>query len=490
MTDAVKAIRKDIVRKFCRTVLWIDDEIDLANGLNACNPMFAKKMKEFADVGLLCHLSGFPTVRPGTDPYAEPEEVTAAIENAVPLACQAEVVLIDWELGTRDSSDHAVKIIKKLIGEQQGFRFVVILSKNEPADNAFTNIDSTFTVISGDGCLWRNASGQFLLSIRKDEFEAKNLFDSLCDYLLAAYPDYLHLAALEIAGRIKEYAPRWLSAIPSNTDVGILVERGNTITEDSDAWHVDIQDCVTTNLMEDLETAVMSENLRVLQCEGLKPSNSSVDSKIFNYNPVDNELKNSIGALVGCLKDEGSQKFQKSKYENLSEHRDDEVVAQIVKSIEAYTEFCEKRSGTSLVGNRLCPGAIYKGLTGNTDEVAVCITAGCDCLRSPSLLFLVGSPMPSKMVGESPIPDYKALRNQKGGKTVLRFCGNSYVFRSAASTVLVKTREALSEGRVIGVVRQDLLNRLISRFMSQTQRFAVNQPALVRKLREDGGLDE
>ena len=98
--------------------------------------------------------------------------------------------------------------------------------------------------------------------------------------------------------------------------------------------------------------------------------------------------------------------------------------------------------------------------------------------------------MPEIDLDGKKVPNYKALRSEKGGKTVLRIKGKSYIFHGAAHAVLVKPREALEHCKVLGVVRQDLLNRLVSRFMSQTQRFAVNQPYLVRKLREEGGLDE
>lgn len=487
MTDAVKAIRKDIVRKFCRTVLWIDDEIDLAKGLNSCNPMFAKKMKEFTDVGLLCHLSGFPTVRPGTDPYAEPEEVTTAIANAVPLACQAEVVLIDWELGTRDSADYAVKIIKKLIGEQQGFRFVVILSKKEPADSAFTDIDPTFTVISEDGCLWKNSSGQFLLSIRKDEFETKNLFDSLCDYLLAAYPDYLHLAALEIAGRIKEYAPHWLSAIPANADVGLLIERGNTFTADSDEWRSDLQDCVATNLLEDLASTVLGENLDSLDHEVLKLSNHP----LLTIPSASGDLNEVLSGLKACMRDEHPQAFSHKDYKKLYAVRDGEIVRDLVNGIEAYTEFCEvQRMGAPC--KKVCPGAIYKSLSAEAD-IAVCISGGCDCLHNKPLLFLSGVELKSENVGEERDDPWFSMLNSgkfKGWKVVLRFQGKAYAFCGRASSLLWKSKAEIEAADCQGVLRKDILDRLASRYMAYIRRVGVNQPALSRNLRGEKGDDE
>lgn len=488
MDEHVKATRSEIIHKFCRTILWIDDEIDLLKGLESVNQLFRAKLDEFTAADLLCHLKGFPAVGEERDHYVANAEVENAINTSIRLARQADVVIIDWKLGDGTTSKYAQKIVSSLLGKGKGFRFIVILSKDAPADTAFHSLDSDFNAITDDGCLWKNSFEQFLLSLRKDEFANANLFDEICKAFLRAYPDYLHLAALEVAGRIKDLSPTWLSSIPANADTGILVERGNTITDS--AWNADMQECIATNLIEDLETVVLSKKLDSLKEDVLKPSNRLTEDALSGFSTQDEGIKNAVLSLGKCLQDDDSQRFPKSSYEKLSENRNDSKIAAVVGEIEAYTEFCEKRSGSDLIGKRICPGAIYEGLSGITTEVAVCITAGCDCLRSPSLLFLVGQPMPEIDLDGKKVPNYKALRSEKGGKTVLRIKGKSYIFHGAAHAVLVKPREALEHCKVLGVVRQDLLNRLVSRFMSQTQRFAVNQPYLVRKLREEGGLDE
>ena len=77
----------------------------------------------------------------------------------------------------------------------------------------------------------------------------------------------------------------------------------------------------------------------------------------------------------------------------------------------------------------------------------------------------------------------------KGRKTVLRINGVSYVFKSSADSVLTKKRSEIETLQVQAIVRQDALNRLIGRYMSHTQRYGVNQPDIVRKLRDEGELD-
>ena len=84
MNEEVKTIRNNIVRKFCRTVLWIDDEIHLDQGLAAKGTpaLFQNKFDEFTRSGLLCHMMGFPEIRPGSDPVA-PQSKLDEVNNSI-----------------------------------------------------------------------------------------------------------------------------------------------------------------------------------------------------------------------------------------------------------------------------------------------------------------------------------------------------------------------------------------------------------------------
>ena len=490
MNEEVKKIRNDIIKKFCRTILWIDDEINLDRGLAAegAKPLFKNKYDEFTKASLLCHMMGFPEVRSDSDPYASNSELEDALRSCVSLALQSDIVIIDWMLGTTESSEYAQRIIKEIVGKDRGFRFIVVLSNKATADSEFTQMDSSFK-IHGSNDLWKNESGQFLQSLRKDEFKDKDLFGNICQALSTAYPDYLHLAALEIAGRIKDITPRWLSDIPFCTDIGVLVERGNTF-DDGASWIDEIQECITTNLLEDLSCAVRAEKLGTLNDEALKPSNSAEYENVAAINPSGcDDFNQAISALKECVKDDSPKSFSKKFYEDISDSRGNGDAKIIVESIEAFAEFCEKRSRRDWQRHAPCPGAVYFGLVDKSPAIAVCITSGCDCLRAETLLFLIGEPMPSKNQSGVTVPDYKELRRMKGGKTVLRINGVTYVFKSSAESVLTKKRSDIETAQVRAIVRQDALNRLIGRYMSHTQRFGVNQPDIVRKLRDEGGLD-
>ena len=491
MDAKVLKTRNEIVRKFCRTILWIDDGINLQEGLKVRkpvdSPLFEEKLKEFSEAGLLCHLQGFPQIEDSEEEDPFSSEIGNEVEKCAKLALQSDIVIIDWMLGSMDSSKYAKEIVNRLLGDKQGFRFIVILSQKPPERGFPSILDSTFASIAGVDDLWKNKTGQFLLSLRKDAFASASLFDCICLSLQKAYPDYLHLAALEIAGRIKEYAPCWLSSIPSNADVGLLVERGNAFADEPDAWHANIQDCVATNLLEDLDSTVLGKDLDSLGHEVLKLSNHPS----LTIPSADGSLNEVLSGLKACLRDERPQAFSQRDYKKLFAARDDETARGLVDGIEAYTEFCEvQRMGTPC--KKVCPGAIYKDLSADAD-IAVCISGGCDCLRDKPLLFLSGMELKSVSAnGENSEPWFAMLNSNKfkGWKIVLRFQGKAYAFCGRASSLLWKSRAEIDAVNICGVLRKDILNRLVSRYMAYIRRVGVNQPTLSRNLRGEKGDDE
>ena len=482
MDERVKAARKEIIRKFCRTILWIDDEIhieatQLGSDSWAQTPkLFVDKLSEFEQNGLLCHLKGFPQSTGKGDFYDDSADDVS--RQSVKLARQSDVVIIDWMLGSVDSSEHAEHIVKELLGKGKGFRFIVILSKDAPSDTAYTALDCSFKAIADSGCLWQNDFGQFLLSLRKDEFANANLFDTICDAFADAYPDYLHLAAMEIIGRIRDVVPQWFAAITSNADLGILVERGNTMTDDGQ-WRDDLQDCIASNLMDDLGTAVLSPEFVSLSDDMLKPSNNP----LVKFPERDGDLKNGLDSLKACVKDEKPVELCAKNYKKLFPGRSDSKIKLLIEGIESFTEFCERRSCLP-AGVAPMPGSVYGDLIDESGDIAVCISGGCDCVRSQSLMFLVGKELTGK---SEPWYAVVADKSYEGGKTILRFGGKAYVFCAQASSILWKSRTEVCSKKPVGMFRHDILNRLVSRFMYQIRRVAVNQPAISRNLRGEKG---
>lgn len=496
MDDTTQTIRERIIRHYCQSILWIDDEIHLDKGLSAegANPLFYDKFQEFTKAGLLCHMMGFPDARPVADPYADQSKIDEAIDSCCQLARQSDVIIIDWMLGTTDSSDFAEKIIKVLLGPDNGFRFIVILSRKELSKKDYTNVDASFKQGSVDA-LWRNGTGQFLLGLQKNKFREENLLNRIRAALHEVCPDYLHVAALEIAGRIKKLAPRWLAALPEQTDSGILVERGNLWKPDDvnteSKCCEEIQECLTSNLLEDLTSLVLASPLASLDKEVLKPSNATTDTWQKLLESSDPKVKNLAEPIRKCVCDEPQARLTANQYKQLSRVRDISCVADFVSEIEAYTEFCEKKSECGAQNQKICPGRVYLNMFDNRNDIAVCISAACDCVRSKSLLFLRGEKMGVQKDSGVESPDYDRLKRDTRGKTTLRFQGESYIFWHEAETMVAKQSDELHAPIIsAGVFRHDILNRLVSRYMSRMRRVGVNQPALSRELRGERPSDE
>lgn len=490
----VLALRNKIIHKFCRTILWVDDEIDLLKGLGGENSLFRDKFDEFTSEGLLCHLKGFPPAGEGNDPYVNDPVVENAINACVRLAYQADVVIVDWELGDGTTSKHAKRIVNAILGKDKGFRFVVILSKKDLPNTVFADLDSPFEQVGDSGDLLVNKTGQFLLSLKKSNFGNTKLFGRICGALSSAYSDYFHLAAMEIVGKIRDCVPSWFSSIPKNADLGVLIERGNAMYQRdegksvyNECWNEDLQECIVRNLIEDLESVVLSERLCSLKENVLKPSNHvPLPYAISRRESLSDDVNNGLQALKDCLKENDCSEFNEKHYRKLSVGVPDDDIKKLVDEIGSFSEFCDERSGCNVSGSRPCPGAVFKGLIdSNSADLFVCISSACDCIRSESLLFLRGEPI--SLRADVAIPDYASVSKIKGFKTLLRINGHPYMFRSVAHCVLPKSRNELDSLKVVGVVRMDALNRLISRFMAQTQRYGVNQPSLVRKLRKPEG---
>ncbi|MBQ9343661.1 MAG: hypothetical protein IJT88_00415 [Kiritimatiellae bacterium] len=490
MDAEVLKTRNEIVRKFCRTIVWIDDGINLQEGLTVRkpqdSPLFLEKLKEFSAAGLLCHLQGFPQVEDSEEDDPFSSEVGNEVEKCAKLALQSDIVIVDWMLGSVDSSKYAQEIVKRLLGDKQGFRFIVILSQ-KPPERGFPGIlDSTFASIAGVDGLWKNKTGQFLLSLRKDDFANTSLFDCICKALQRVYPDYLHLAALEIAGRIKELTPNWFSAIPSDSDYGLLIDRANKMATKATAetWQKDIQDCVVSNLLEDLTSIILGDSLKSLREDVLRPSNNLEGEIAGSVAFEDVSLTN---AVKGCLKDVEPTRLTKGPYQQLRVSSQSPVAKKIIRGVESFTEFCETQSAILHSGPKIMPGAIYSELDGDDGNILVCIAAACDCERGKAkkLLCLRGMPLLDKTENGRFVSCYDQIGMVAGGRMVLRFSGKSYVFRFETESLVLKPKAELVDKIPQGAFRRDIVNRLASRYLNYVRRVGVNQPELSRNLRKE-----
>ncbi|MDR1498508.1 MAG: hypothetical protein LBS59_08950 [Puniceicoccales bacterium] len=474
-------LRKKIARRFCRVVLWIDDEINPTSPPNAmagdANFPFQNACDDFAKNGVICQLRNFPQTTGSSDPYAPDSDVVSECKY---LAKQSDVLIMDWCLGSSDSAENAKAIIGGLLNTEAGTRFIFILSKDSAkADSQASAEWSDKMTKSQDSDWYSTGNGQFVCILNKDEF-SKNpqLADRVFDCLTKTYPDYLHWAALEISGKIKESTPKWLAALPLGTDWGILSERKHD--PESDTRHV-----IFENLMEDLRFAVDCASVGIVSREVLDdaahPFNTQYRPRIAELEQITEAQKKKAAKQLFPFSGEAKSTNVKKDLEKIISLTAPAVVPAFIKSVNSFGGFCETVSAALSEGTNIKRGAVYREDV-PTLHIWICISQSCDCLRADNLLFI-------KAVSNNSLLDNDGHpRQPKQGDTFIQFQGKEYVISASISESLkiypVTTTKQIEGMTLQGFVRESILTRIAARYWGHATRVGVNQPALLRAKRK------
>ena len=490
MPNSTLTLRRKIAKNFCKTVLWVDDEIKPNAAGEAERKRFVDFFypiaQEFNREGVICQLREFPQIDGENDPYAPAnDEVTTSTE----LAKITDILILDWQLGAEDPR-HSSSILKSLVSGG-GTRFIVILSKEKDLTESFEKEfgDSFDKTESG---WYRNATDQFVLLLKKDDFNNKDsgkaLLEKIYEEVSLAYPDYLHWGAMEIASRIKAFSPNWLKNLPSDTDLAVLVERTHSAE--------DIGHAIFENLLEDLKETIGPSAIECLQQPSLNASEWPKGAEYFAL----------VDANIATLSDAALSKQQRQINENIIAKLRDVLhltsptitpvekkalkafaklfdpdnqlncVQRFKQSLDKLADFSEVISGVPSDSAYIKRGSVFRSEAAeDADKIWVCISEGCDCARAANLLFLGGA------VSDKPDPG--------PGATFLRFDQKQYIFFPAAENLHSKSIAAeprrLTGFRQVGVLREVTLNRLVSRFWGQTTRVGINQPRFIREVRSE-----
>lgn len=478
--EQLEDLRKTIVRQFCRTVLWIDDQIVSLTDANVRDAIkclsdsrhkktrlgiskkiedgqyFQNGVESFAKVGVICQLFNFPQINPsGLDPYSDSEPLAQCKQ----LAKQADALIVDWYLGDSNDAGNAKAIVADLLKEP-GTRFVFVLSqKAKDADHQIATEWSETLVKCPDSTWYSSKGGKFICVLDKDNFkrDPAQLVDKVFDCLAQSYPDYLHWAALEISGRIKESTPRWLSALPAGTDLGILAER--KYDPESDTRHA-----IFENLMEDLKSAVDCSSIGIVSRDVLDneehPLNSQYKAMAQSLDVITDKGQQDAAKRLfpfsGCDK---SKKVKDDTIKIASLISSNEIIKKFIYGINAFDGFCESVSTSSLQTNSVKRGAVYH--ENETAHIWICIAQSCDCLRADNLLFV-------KAVTNSSLATEGQPRQSKPGDTFIQFKGDEYVI-SASILESLRTYAVTPERQILGMapvgfVRESILSRIAARY--------------------------
>lgn len=453
----IEALRKKIARNYCRSILWVDDEIRLTR--DEIDPAYYERYRNFflptataiQAEGVLCQLQ---SVSYSDDPDEEPEELGIVKQ----LSKVADAVILDWHLASKLPT-HSISIINYL-QEVKETRFVLIVTQHSDAISEFrkefgenlSEIGDTFDLKNGTHLA-------FLEKPKKEDGDFALTILSAIEHLMSvAYPDYIHWAALEIAGDIKKFAPQWLESLPRGMDWALLSEycHGKETTAE----------LLVENLLEDLSHCIRPSKLESTHPENCK----GVDwSELKRHLAKPHGLEAGVELSLLSL-DENPPKIRDGLPDTLANPTND-LLKDFVDSQKLFNTFCENVSPGTAGFPEIAPGSVFQksGTTGMR-EIFVCVSQACDCLWSGELLFVRG----------------KKEKAPKLGSTVVKFQQQCYRFDAEGKNLsilkITKTKESrLPDGLVkIGQLRAATTRRLAARFWNYATRSAVNHSEYAR----------
>ena len=131
----IKTIRSRITRDYCRTILWVDDQIKLSETDEVLSEryrsLFLPTAQAIHQEGVICQLQPVSQTGLTGDPDETPEELSA-VKN---MAKSADVLILDWHLAGSDPT-HCISIIESLLGVKET-RFILILTQHGRATEEF-----------------------------------------------------------------------------------------------------------------------------------------------------------------------------------------------------------------------------------------------------------------------------------------------------------------------------------------------------------------
>ena len=483
--NMTEKVRKDIMRNFLRTLVWIDDEIRPDRADSDGDPfraLFYPIAQEFQKRNLLVHLHSYAadTGNGGDNMYDETD--STCFDSAVALAKKADVIILDWHLGA-ENPDNSILLLKSL-EQESAISYIVVLSK---ADTKFeadmrdmlvsdSENPSESHLFRRNGDAWANRQGTHIVVMKKPDIKP-GFASGFCDTVITAIynlmskanPDYLHWAAIEIAAKLRHSIPGWIQAIPRGTDAAVLSELISSKTE--------ARDFIPEHLLEDLSHVAKLHRLKTLDAVNCKPAdwrNNPYEIQTISTNckrfkkfvhfalpALQIDKKKDVDAIRGNLSTDEPSKF-------------------FIESQQSFAEFCENISSSLEFYPTF--GSIYineqKGedtpmvCNNDTDTIYLCVSQECDALRDDILTLLEGS----VSIGSS----------NKEGITKFSVFGKVFGFLPKAQSLQPAEVQSIQDVRrllkfkKVGQLRKATSRRIINRFWNHLSRSAVNLPTFAR----------
>lgn len=486
-------VRKDIMKNFLRTLVWIDDEIRPDRADSDGDPfrnLFYPIAQEFQNRNLLVHLHSYAadTGNGGDNMYDETD--STCFDSAVALAKKADVIILDWHLGA-ENPDNSILLLKSL-EQESAIRYIVVLSK---ADTKFeadmrdmlvsdSENPSDSHLFRRNGDAWANSQGTHIIVMKKPDLSSTSasefsdlVITKIYKLMSKANPDYLHWAAIEIAAKLRHSIPGWIQAIPRGTDAAVLSE---LISENSEA-----RDFIPEHLLEDLSHLAKLHSLSSLDSENCEPShwpNKAYDVEVLPTNSERYKKFVHFSLASSVLEKKGVDTIRKKSLE-------EDPCKLFLKSQQSFTRFCENLSGTTesfptfgsvyvlepKEDDNVNPSDVDEG---GFHTIYVCLSQECDSVRSDSLILLKGS--------------VASGTSAKENITKLALQDKVFGFLPEAQSIKSVDVDLGDEGSIrqltqfkkIGQLRKATARRILSRFWNHVSRSAVNLSRFTLKDRD------
>ncbi len=438
--------QNQIAEDYCGSVLVLDDEILSGAEASQVNALFLQTKQSFERRGINCDL------RHVTREFDDADG-TAAILRQVR---RADTVIVDWYLGEgmdkEKESKNAVAVLKELIAKK-GFRFAIIHTK-ESAEIVVANLKHTFSDSFKNVVSPKNAAtgpddsgivveseespktssdsaspstycidGSLYLSVvtKTNIADIPSLF---AEGLKFAFPDHLHWAGFEFAGRVRSLLPQLLAALPPGTDVALVFQ--SLFQQGKDELADCIAECLTEEirqlLMESPLVSVSDETMISKLRDGVVANRESLRTEFTNQNwnsdwttttpdaiknacieSADSRFPLGFGALFPARR-KGNPHYipgLKEQMDIISDFLRTAIVSPFPKGITLHQGFAALREHLqSAKPVRLEPGVVLR--SGDSAAWLVCVSPACDCARGEherQYLFLDGviSETPKKL---------------------------------------------------------------------------------------------
>lgn len=484
----MNTIRTQIIRQFCKSIAWIDDEII---GASACKDQlpaeallskhfsyFSKEAELLYQAGMLCSLIPFES----GDSLTETEQ---QITRCADLCTAADVIILDWQMGSHQDFSCCLKIIKKIL-LLQGIRFIIILSNF--ASGITEDLQSEFDMLH-----YRNSSvwltddkGKYITIAEKSD---NNLTDILSEKLLCFSDSLLAWVAIEISNIIRKTIPTLIKSIPNDADAGFLLDY---FLSGKDSF---TSDTIISNMLEDINYTVKYSVLTSLSSREINDENSSARKLMINAfeefatisetadlkqssiaNLVQQLISNSdtvsFADYVNVIKDDLLKAYN---YCKPNPHGTDNLSA-LIQSIVSFTSYCETlciKPDDNLM-QKLCRGNIYQS-SDYSSSLFLCISQACDAEHKKQIYFLKADKTPTSL-----------LRN--ANRIFITINCSLYSIPLSPASLVILDKSLLtnqdSHFSLIGHLRSDTIENISNRFWSHITRVGINLPCIDRALRK------